>query len=378
MATIDEMSEKLRLKFLEIAEKHKDVWGASEATSEKPYDIVTDTFKAWEREYFSRQYRTCLLLLEHEPDEINLLILRDYFLSEYERIEMEYPLPEINFNELLDEINRAFFRLEEYMRGSINWYQYFGFNDAFTKLFYKAKSTNYYSIPTCKLIGEYWRLLNRLNYDFDKSDFENQSACDNEAFVKDCEEISYIQWHRLNEFNEFTTQDEIDEYERKFSIADIHKSIVASQQLIITEPTERSKKEDDTDLHDDKILNIVPRAAEQLNEILKSYFTESQQTALEQLLIAGKAGDRPLVFNGNGNQLSDSFLQLYKNKLLTGTNKKTLIRWIVDNFSFKKPNGSISTFKNETVERTISRNDTPCKNPIIKIENGQVFRAVNK
>lgn len=378
MATIDEMSEKLRLKLLEIGENHNDVWGVLEDTPTKPHDSLTDTFKAWERRFLITEYKNRNIILQYSPDDEELLMIGDFFVNEYRRIEREYPLPEINFNELLDEINRAFFRIEEYMRGSINWYQYFGFNDAFTKLFYKAKNPKNFSHRNSKLIGEYYRLLSRLAVDFDQADYENDTASNNDDFVKDCEEINYLQWDRIEEFGDFTTQDEIDEYERKFGIADIYKSIEASQRLIVTASTEGNKKKDDTDQTDDKVLKIVPQAAEQLNEILRSYFIDSQHTALEQLLIAGKASDLTLVFNGNGNQLSDSFLQLYKNNLLTGTNKKTLIRWIVDNFSFKRPNGSIHTYKEDTVEGIISGNDTPCKNPIIRIENGQVFRAVNK
>jgi hypothetical protein len=236
MLTFDVMSERLRLKWIEISKVFNEanpnhfLW--AEEVPQKPNKMITDTHKAWERQSYSIQYRNTRLLLEHRPDDKDLKKLESYFLSEYRRIEREYPLPEINFNELIDEINRAFFRLEEFTSGRLGWYNYYGFNDAFTKLFIISKNPKYYSIHTCKLIGQYWMLLTRIDDDLNKADYENDTASTNEDFEKDCVEIGYLQWDRIEEFNHFTTQDEIDDYEKKFGIADIYNFISSGQQAV--------------------------------------------------------------------------------------------------------------------------------------------------
>ena len=43
-------------------------------------------------------------------------------------------------------------------------------------------------------------------------------------FCKDCEEIEYLNWERIDEFTAFSTPDEIAESERKFSITDLLKA----------------------------------------------------------------------------------------------------------------------------------------------------------
>jgi hypothetical protein len=130
----------------------------------------------------------------------------------------------MNFQNIVAEINNAFFRLESFMNGTTSDYQYFGFNDAFTKLFSEAQKPEKFTYDNCKLIGKYWELTAQIRVDYDKSDFENSEAYDNEMFCKDCEEIMYLNWERIDEFTAFSTPDEIAESERKFSITDILKA----------------------------------------------------------------------------------------------------------------------------------------------------------
>lgn len=121
------------------------------------------------------------------------------------------------------KINNAFYRLENFMNGTLNDYQYFGFNDAFTNIFKVVIKPENYTFENCKLIGEYWSLTEQIRIDYDKSDFENTDAYQNEMFCKDCEEIMHLNWERIDEFLAFSTPDEISESARKFSITDILK-----------------------------------------------------------------------------------------------------------------------------------------------------------
>jgi len=61
-------------------------------------------------------------------------------------------------------------------------------------------------------------------------------------FCKDCEEISYLNWERAEEFVAFSTPDKIAESERKFSITDILNAPALPPQQIETK-TERIKAE---------------------------------------------------------------------------------------------------------------------------------------
>lgn len=129
-----------------------------------------------------------------------------------------------NFQEIVTNINNAFFRLESFMNGTVKNYDYFGFNEAFTKLFNEAIKSENFTYNNCKLIGEYWSLTEQIRVDYDQSNFENSEAYENEMFCKDCDEIMYLNWERIEEFVTFLTPDELAEAERKFSITDILKA----------------------------------------------------------------------------------------------------------------------------------------------------------
>ncbi len=139
----------------------------------------------------------------------------------------------MKFQEIITEINNAFFRLESFMNGSISNYQYFGFNEAFTSLFSEAKKPENFTYNNCKLIGKYWDLTEQIRVDYDRSDFKYTEAYENENFCKDCDEIMYVNWDRIDEFMVFSTPDEIAEAERKFSITDILKAPTLPPQPIV-------------------------------------------------------------------------------------------------------------------------------------------------
>lgn len=140
----------------------------------------------------------------------------------------------MKFQEIDKEISNAFFRLESFMNYGMADYQYFGFNEAFTKLFNEAQKPENFTYANCKLIGNYWELTQQIAIDYDQSDYENLDAIENEMFCKDCEEISHLNWERVEEFTAFATTDEIAESERKFSITDILNAPALPPQQIET------------------------------------------------------------------------------------------------------------------------------------------------
>jgi hypothetical protein len=137
----------------------------------------------------------------------------------------------MKFQKIVTEINNAFFRLESFMNGTIMDYQYFGFKEAFINLFTEARKHENFNYDNCKLIGKYFQLTEQIRIDTDKGDYENcEIAIDNKMFCKDCNEILYLNWERIEDFEEFSTPDEITESERKYSITDILKAPVLPPQ----------------------------------------------------------------------------------------------------------------------------------------------------
>ena len=85
----------------------------------------------------------------------------------------------------------------------------------------------------------------------------------------------------------------------------------------------------------------------------------------------GENADCKLLFRGKANQLANIFRQLYDAKFIIVGSKKELQGWVVVNFSYLK-DGKEEMLKYETVDKTISRNDQPCKNPVISIIDGKI------
>lgn len=130
----------------------------------------------------------------------------------------------MDIQKIITEINNAFYRLESIMSGTGKDYRYFGFNDAFTKLFEEARKPENFTLENCKLISKYWMLTERIRVDYDKGDYENWDVDDNDMFCKDCEELMHLNYERIEEFMEFSPLDEVKAQEPKFSIVDIIKT----------------------------------------------------------------------------------------------------------------------------------------------------------
>lgn len=148
----------------------------------------------------------------------------------------------MKFQELVTEINNAFFRLESFMNRKVINYPYFGFNGVFTKLFIEAQKPNNITYTNCKLIGDYWKLTEQIRVDYDKSDFENSEAYSNESFCKDCEEIINLNWERIEDFEAYLTPDKIAGSERKISIIDILNTEVLTPQKALTNAKQEQPK----------------------------------------------------------------------------------------------------------------------------------------
>lgn len=271
---------------------------------------------------------------------------------------------------IVEQINNAFFRFENFANGTINSYQYFDFNKAFTELFNEAKKQENYTNENCKLIGEYWKLTEQIVYDFDKGKFKNENAYKNEDFCKVCDEIGHLNWERIEEFGEFTTPDEIAESEKKISIMDILKP-----------QSEANKKTKEKPQQQNTTIEIKPtfkpEIIDTLHGILKDFFETTRQAELKTILQNGNNASQKLLFKDNGNRLTDTFKQLIEKDLITGCDKQNIEKWICDNFQFLNK-GNAKDFTKATVNKTISKNTQPCKAPLISIdENGNITKVEN-
>jgi len=116
-----------------------------------------------------------------------------------------------------------------------------------------------------------------------------------------------------------------------------------------------------------------PEFVQTVFDIIKDFFSPEQQNELKHILETGSHAKQKLHFRDNGNRLTDTFRKLIEHDIIIGCQKIDLIRWIISNFKFTKGN-TLSDYIFDTVEKTISRNHYPCKNPIINIENGQITK----
>lgn len=119
---------------------------------------------------------------------------------------------------------------------------------------------------------------------------------------------------------------------------------------------------------------LKPEAVQIVFDIIKDFFSPEQQTELKQVIETGNKASKKLLFKANGNRLTDTFKKLIEHDFITGCQKQDLINWIISNFTFTQQN-KVKAFIYDTVEKTISRNDNPCKSPLIKIENGQIQKV---
>jgi hypothetical protein len=179
-------------------------------------DWVTDKYKNFEERYYKSQLEICNAILNVVPKENEIIAIKTEFKTKLIDLRNKFPLPDTDINKLISEINNAFYRLEKFMKGSSLNYSAFYFNDAFTLLFNELNKLENISINNDNLIHGYYGVINQICHDYDKSDFDNSEAYENEDFNRDCNEIMYLAWDRLQEF--ITGEEEINV---KISIRDI-------------------------------------------------------------------------------------------------------------------------------------------------------------
>lgn len=102
---------------------------------------------------------------------------------------------------------------------------------------------------------------------------------------------------------------------------------------------------------------------EEVTKDLNSFFDASQHAELKRIIKTGSNTSDKLLFRDNGNRLSDYFKRLFEKDTITGCDKKDLIQWIVKNFKYAYRKTQ-KEFIYKTVEKTISGDQNPCKNPI--------------
>lgn len=140
-------------------------------------------------------------------------------------------LNDLSFLECIKLIDDAFFRLESFMKGKLDYYNYFGFNGYISKLFYECKKEENFTVENCDLISPYWSLTNMLCMYIDKRDFKNENVFENDNFCNDWDELCIISNGRFREFSDFETTEYV---ETKTSITDI----IASRQTDQPQQTE--------------------------------------------------------------------------------------------------------------------------------------------
>ncbi|MCA0349074.1 MAG: hypothetical protein LCH35_07415 [Bacteroidetes bacterium] len=143
----------------------------------------------------------------------------------------------LNYDKVVKKLNDAFFKLEAFMNGTVNQYNHFDFNTAFTELFYLTRKAENYTYDNCKRVGQYWGLTEQIRVDYDKTNFDNVKAFENKAFCNDCNVITSIAWDRIEEFNSFQTPDEVEEQTRKKSISDLMRPTAISPVIVKVENT---------------------------------------------------------------------------------------------------------------------------------------------
>lgn len=129
---------------------------------------------------------------------------------------------------------------------------------------------------------------------------------------------------------------------------------------------------------DNETIEIKPtlktEAVQTVFDILKDFFSPEQQTELKTILETGNNASKKLLFKANGNRLTDTFKKLIEGGFITGCQKQDLIQWIISNFNYLHRN-QVKVFLFDTVEKTISRNDTPCKRPLIEINTNGIKKV---
>ncbi|MNS47265.1 hypothetical protein D3C86_611240 [compost metagenome] len=214
-----------------------------------------------------------------------------------------YAIPEhlinLDYQDITKKINDAFYRVESFMSGRLNEYSYFGFNDAFTKLFFESQKTENCKIENDELINDYWSLLYQIYTDLDKGMYDNVNILNNDMFNKELKEVSILLNYRSHEFREFETT-EYSEY--RITISDItNKSLIGTKQEAIQK----------NESYKDQIWFVVGLkfATGEMYDLLKS----NNQNFTKTAILLGNKNFRPFISETKNNSTTNN-KNIYSNK----------------------------------------------------------------
>ncbi len=128
-----------------------------------------------------------------------------------------------DYNSIVENLNNAYFRLEAFSVGTYEVYYHFDFAEAFSNLFRLTRISSNYTIDNCIRISQYWELNKKIKNDFEKNNFLNKSAKNNDDFKSDCNLLIDLNSERIGDFANFTTPNEFLKNDNSVSISDIIK-----------------------------------------------------------------------------------------------------------------------------------------------------------
>ena len=188
---------------------------------EEKANYVTDNYKNYEQRYFEYQIEVCNTILNKVPNDKIIIDLKRKFENNLIELRIQFPIPNVDIETIISDINNAFFRLENFMKGTISIYQSFLFNDAFTIFFNELNKLENINPKNYNLRDGYHYLLTQIDYAYDKGEFKNQDAYNNDDFNRDCNEICSLHFDRSLEFG---LSNDLDDYKFEMpSIVDIIK-----------------------------------------------------------------------------------------------------------------------------------------------------------
>lgn len=230
---------------------------------EEKANYVTDTYRNYEERYFNFQIDVCNTILNNVPGDNLIIGIKKKYIKQLQLLRTQYPIPETKIEIIISEINNALYRLEKFMDGTVLNYKSFFFNDAFTIFFNELNKLENVNVKNHQLRDGYHYFLSQLYYAYDKSEFKNKDAYENEDFNRDCNELFYVNDNRRSEFG---INFDLDDYKFEMpsimeivndSFSEINQNIdkvLESKQILKIENNANTFDENKTKTHSYKVI----------------------------------------------------------------------------------------------------------------------------